>query len=90
MNGMEKIPVGNFGDLVQVLGANNRNVYAELDKMAKELAKVSKQNKYLALTCAGLTLGLYLSNKRIGHLELKVNSLEKVNNFMRNDEDDSK
>lgn len=86
LNGFEKIPVGNFGDLVQVFGIGD-----SIEKLTKEVAKISKRNKYLTVACVGLTAALYFTNRKTKDLELKVHNLEKVTNFMKEEaSDDSK
>ena len=88
MNKLETVYVDNLKDMATYVNQNTDVLMKQMAKLEKGMKLLKKQNSMLALTVLGFAGMLYFANKRISKLELKVNTLDDISHFMKEDSSD--
>ncbi len=84
----EHVFVNNLEDMAEFVNNNSDVMVKSIEKLEKQITILAKNNRGLALAGLFLAGALYLANKKITNLELKVKNLETVNNFMKGEDKD--
>ena len=85
---VDYVAVNNIEGLADLVNNNSAEFVKHIDKLEKQVAILAKNNRGLAFAGLFLAGALYLANKKITNLELKVKNLETVNNFMKGENRD--
>lgn len=84
----EHVFVNNLEEMAGFVNHNSDVMVKSIEKLEKQITILAKSNRGLAFAGLFLAGALYLANKKITNLELKVKNLETVNNFMKGEDKD--
>ena len=87
---IETVFVKSWEDLAKVVGDNADKVCLDINDLTKRVVKLETRCKRLGLLSLGLVGLLYLYNKNVSGLSLKVNEFEnqiKVDKFVNDGEE---
>lgn len=84
----EHVFVNNLEEMAGFVNHNSDVMVKSIEKLEKQITILAKNNRTLAFAGILFAGALYLANKKITNLELKVKNLETVNNFMKGEDKD--
>ena len=84
----EHVFVNNLEEMAGFVNHNSDVMVKSIEKLEKQITILTKNNRTLAFAGILFAGALYLANKKITNLELKVKNLETVNNFMKGEDKD--
>lgn len=85
---VEQVYVNDLGEALKYLNANSDTICAHIEKLEKGMKLLKKQNSCLAMAVLCLGGMLYFANAKVKSLELKVNTLDDINRFMKDESSD--
>lgn len=85
MREIENVVVSDLAGLAKYMNLNNESFMKEIDLITKRIIKLERCNNKLVLATLLLGGALYFTKSKVSRLELKVNNLETINNFFKED-----